>query len=72
MSESLLSGTKGVLVTETRSPYFLRWMSKKANMQATALEIDALMALSLNDADIVQPTTHCDVKQHHRPQPTPL
>ena len=47
-------------------------MSKKANMQATALEIDALMALSLNDADIVQPTTHCDVKQHHRPQPTPL
>merc|ERR1719201_1720445 len=39
------------------------WMSKKANMQATALEIDALMALSLNDADIVQPTTHCDVKQ---------
>merc|ERR1719331_3656515 len=39
------------------------WMSAKADMKATALEIDALMALSKNDADIAQPATHCDVKQ---------
>jgi len=39
------------------------WMSKKADMKSTALEIDALLALSLNDADITQPATHCSVKQ---------
>jgi hypothetical protein len=39
------------------------WMSKKANMKSTALEIDALLALSLNDTDITQPATHCEVKK---------
>merc|ERR1719160_532032 len=39
------------------------WMSAKADMKATAEEIDALLALTKNDADITQPALHCDVKQ---------
>merc|ERR1719191_568189 len=39
------------------------WMSKKADMKSTAVEIDGLLALTLNDADITQPETHCSVKQ---------
>merc|ERR1719236_256106 len=38
-------------------------MSKKADMKSTAGEIDGLLALTLNDADITQPETHCSVKQ---------
>merc|ERR1719201_750534 len=38
------------------------WMSKKAGKN-TAAEIDALLALSKNDADITQPDLHCSVKQ---------
>merc|ERR1719399_302494 len=38
------------------------WMTKTSGKN-TALEIDALLALTLNDADITQPDTHCSVKQ---------
>merc|ERR1719421_2784785 len=35
----------------------------KTSGKNTALEIDALLALTLNDANITQPDTHCSVKQ---------
>ena len=36
------------------------WFTKKAGKN-TAAEIDALLALSKNDADITQPDLHCSV-----------
>jgi hypothetical protein len=38
------------------------WMTKTSGKN-TALEIDALLHLSKEDADITQPDTHCSVKQ---------